>query len=365
MSDICHYLPDTSGAFTLLTASDANVKDLPVDKRVHVEKLNVTENFWTRRKQRRGAARLLSNLDQTNRVDLVHLHGIWLDICKDTVGWARSNDTCLVISPHGMLEPWALNHKKLKKQIAMALYQRRDLLAARAFHACSQLEAESIRLAGFKQPIAVIPNGVQLPALDQPSINSPRSSNQHTALFLSRINPKKGLPMLLDAWKRVAPKSWRLVIAGNDDSNHTPLLQRKIIELGLTDSVEVVGPLFGEDKKMAYLNADVFLLPSYSENFGIVVTEALGYQVPVLTTTGCPWKELETEGCGWWVDPTQEAIEAGLLRVFKTDDCELRVMGARGRALVQQRYLWPKIAENMYAFYEWLIHGGTKPEFVV
>ena len=100
--------------------------------------------------------------------------------------------------------------------------------------------------------------------------------------------------MLLNTWKRIAPEGWRLVIAGNDDSNHLPLVERKILDLGLEEWVEVVGPLFGVAKEQAYREADLFVLPSYSENFGIVVAEAMGYGVPVLTTTGCPWREIES-----------------------------------------------------------------------
>ena len=109
----------------------------------------------------------------------------------------------------------------------------------------------------------------------------------------------------------------------------------------------------------------MFVLPSYSENFGIVVAEALGYGLPVLTTTGCPWEELETQGCGWWVDPTQNGIEKGLAAALSVQDLEQQAMGLRGRQLVKEKYQWPGIAERMQQFYNWILNGGRQPEFVV
>jgi glycosyltransferase involved in cell wall biosynthesis len=303
--------------------------------------------------------------DASKKSTIVHHAGLWIPFSREVIGFAQKEQIPLIVCPHGMLEPWALNHKKWKKKIAWWLYQRSDLRAAQAFQACSLQEAEHIRRLGFKQPIAVIPNGVELPQLPQSSIINHQSSDKKTALFLSRINPKKGLPMLLDAWKKIAPEDWRLVIAGNDDENHLPVLERKIVGLGLSDQVEIVGPLFGDAKEQAYLNADFFILPSYSENFGIVVTEALGYQLPVLTTTGCPWQELEAERCGWWVEPTPSGIEQGLSAALAASDDDRREMGIRGRELVKQKYLWPAIAANMSEFYQWLLGKGDKPDFVV
>lgn len=310
-----------------------------------------------------GAA--LTNRNLKVPISLIHQHGLWLRSSHESVAFASKRNIPLVLAARGMLEPWAINNSKWKKKLAWMLYQKKDLKRVTAFHATAESEAESIRRLGFKQPIAVIPNGVELPELNQSSVINHQISDKKTALFLSRINPKKGLPMLLDVWRKLAPENWRLVIAGNDDSNHLPVLERKIAELGLSDQVEIVGPLFGVDKEAAFHNADLFVLPSYSENFGIVVTEALGYHVPVLTTTGCPWQELETHDCGWWVDPTPEGVLAGLQQALMATPDRLSEMGMRGRKLVEEKYQWPGIAERMAAFYEWLINGGKQPEFVV
>jgi glycosyltransferase involved in cell wall biosynthesis len=303
--------------------------------------------------------KVMSNGVELTNWDLVHSHGLWLPFNHTVAGLAGKRH---IISPRGMLEPWALNNSKWKKRVAWWLYQKRDLKRAIAFHATAESEAESIRRLGFKQPIAVIPNGVDLPEIFKPAVKPEGASK--TALFLSRIHPKKGLPMLLDAWKRVAPDNWRLVIAGNDDGNHLPLIEKKLKELGLGDQVTIAGPLFGKAKDVAYRNADLFVLPSYSENFGIVVTEALGYQLPVLTTTGCPWQELITERCGWWVDPTPEGIEAGLGDALASSSMQLQEMGVRGCELVREKYQWPIIAENMWVFYNWILNGGEQPKFI-
>lgn len=315
-------------------------------------------------------------------LDIIHTHGVWLKSNHEVCRACRTINMPLVLSPRGMLEPWALNNRYWKKKLALWLYAKKDLRSVTAFHATAESEAESIRRLGLKQPIAVIPNGVALPDISKMGYGrwdmegaslsenqEPRSKNQEqtkkTALFLSRINPKKGLPMLLDAWKKVATEDWRLVIAGNDDSDHLSLVHKRICDLELRDHVQIVGPLFGKEKQEAYLNADLFVLPSYSENFGIVVTEALGYGVPVLTTTACPWRELETHNCGWWVEATPHGVERGLDEALRTKDEELSAMGQRGRRLVEDKYQWPELAANMAEFYKWILHGGQKPSFVV
>lgn len=365
VSQLCNNMSDLECRVSILTALYPNDPIVGLSGAIRLKTVTAQSKNLVGRLTADSFTGELKALHESGAADVIHHHGVWLRCTNEVATYASRHEIPYVISPRGMLEPWALNHSKWVKKFAWKLYAQKCCEGASAFHATAESEAESIRRLGLKQPIVVLPNGIELPTLKQSSAIDHQSSAKKTALYLSRINPKKGLPMLLDAWKKVAPIDWRLVIAGNDDSHHLPTVKSKINELKLEGSVEVVGPLFGENQVRAYQNADVFVLPSYSENFGIVVAEALGHQLPVLTTTGCPWKELETEQCGWWVEPTPTGIELGLQRVFLATDFERQEMGVRGRFLVESKYQWPSIAERMIIFYEWLLNGGKQPDFVI
>lgn len=293
---------------------------------------------------------------------LVHQHGIWVASSHTTAAFTRHHNLPLVVSPHGMLEPWALNHHAWRKRIALALYQRRILKQAKAFHATCGAEAEHIRQLGFSQPIAVVPNGVSIP---EPPSSIPDPQEHRTALFLSRLHPKKGVPMLLEAWAKINPPNWRLVISGYDEDNHLAELKHQTEQLGLSSVISFPGPLFDQAKNNAFHQAELFILPSHSENFGIVIAEALASGLPVITTRETPWQILEQQNCGWWIDASVEAIASALKQALQLSPSELQAMGQRGKNLVEEKFLWPRIAKQMLQFYHWLIDEAEKPDYVI
>ncbi|GAG43150.1 unnamed protein product, partial [marine sediment metagenome] len=209
------------------------------------------------------------------------------------------------MSTRGMLEPWAIRHKRWKKRLAWWLYQRRDLMRAACLHATAPSEAHNIRALGLGVPICMIPNGVDLPEIDPMAgggrYEGPGHEGHKVALFLGRIHPKKGLPMLIEAWARIRPPNWVLWIAGPDESDHQTELAQRVVAASLSQVVLFLGPLDDPKKRSALLNANLLILPTHSENFGMVIAESLAHGLPVLTTTGAPWSMLPERGCGWWV----------------------------------------------------------------
>jgi glycosyltransferase involved in cell wall biosynthesis len=184
-------------------------------------------------------------------------------------------------------------------------------------------------------------------------------------LFLGILDPKKGLPRLLDAWHALgaATAGWSLAIAGGGSTLYRAGLESQARRLGV--AAQFLGPVWTDAQRASlYASADVFVLPTDWENFGIVVAEALAARVPVITTTGAPWRELQTERCGWWIEPTVSALTAALREAFALSQDERDAMGERGRALVETRYAWPAIGRQMAAVYRWVAGRGARPACV-
>jgi len=262
-----------------------------------------------------------------------------------------------------MLEPWALQQSRLQKRTAGWLFQDACLRQAACIHATSSQEAESVRAAGYSNPIALIPNGIEAPAMLQGACGSePRKTKR--ALFLSRIHPKKGLLNLIRAWHEVRPIDWELMIAGPDEDGHRREVKQTVEECMLRECVVFHDEVFGEAKTELYFESDLFILPSFSENFGLVVAEALAHGVPVITTCGTPWEIVRQHRCGWWIDIGVEPLARAIKEATLLSHERLREMGMRGRDMIQRNYSWAQIADEMLAVYEWCHGGGTAPSCV-
>ena len=279
---------------------------------------------------------------------VVHVHGLWLPFHHQAARLARKYRRAHVISTHGMLEPEALRFSRWKKRLAWALYQRHDLACAPLLHATTAVETRSIRAHGFKQAVVEVPPGVRVSAT--PS----RGSGPRVALFLGRIHPMKGIDRLIDAWAEVRPQGWRLVLAGPDEGGHWAQVAARIQAAGMAGQIEWLGPVFDATKERVLNEAHLLVIPSLSENFGIVVAEGLAHGLPVLTTTGTPWQCLTEERCGWWVEPTVAGIAAALKSACTLDSNTLQDMGQRGRLLAETHFRWDCGARQLLAAYDGL-----------
>ena len=314
-----------------------------------------------------GISLKLQQLLADARGDLVHQHGIWLYDQWASFRWQTKTDKPVVISPHGMLDPWALNSSAWKKKAVEKMFARRSLDRATCIHALCRSEAESIRAYGLTNPIAIIPNGVELPAPDGAAFCAKGAREKRILLFLGRIHPKKGLQELIEAWGAVNGvwrDNWTLTIAGWDDGGYEPALRSLVDSLGLGDSVEFAGPRFGEEKAELLRSADAFVLPSFSEGLPMSVLEAWSYGLPVLMTDFCNLPEGFSSLAAIRITPAVDSVIAGLAELAGMDAGALESMGANGRALVECTFTWQKVAGEMKQVYEWCATGGQPPACV-
>ncbi len=291
-------------------------------------------------------------LSEFGAPQILHDNGIWLPHNHALAGIARERRLPRVLSTRGMLEPWARRHKRIKKTIAWQVYQRRDIATAKRIHATSAPEAANIKLIGIDVPITVIPNGVDVPDFE---FERKKEAITRSALFIGRIYPVKGLPMLINAWSRTRQAGWKLIIAGPDEAGHRRELEKQVAAATLDELVSFVGPVTGEKKNALYKQADVFILPTHSESFGLAIAEALAYALPVLTTTSAPWPDLESRGCGWLADPSVDGLTNKLRDVMKMSPEQLFEMGKRGRQYVAAEFSWDGVAKDFSRLYESLI----------
>ena len=298
------------------------------------------------------------------KADLAYSVGLWKGPSLAVLRWSRRVGKPYLVAPHGMLDPWAIRNSAAKKKIAALVFQNAHLRRAACLRALCTSEAESMRAYGLTNPIAIIPNGVDLPAETQSARPAAFPANKKILLYLGRLHPKKGLVPLLTAWGNLQPKDWVLAIAGWDQSGHQAELQRQAADLGLADSVRFLGPQFGPDKDACFRACDAFILPSFSEGLPMVVLEAWAHAKPVVMTPACNLPEGFSHHAALRVDPTADSLTSGLREFFALPSAGLQVMGEQGRALVGKRFAWPHVATDLAAVYRWVLHGGSRPSCI-
>lgn len=319
-----------------------------------------------------GLAQAVDN----SHADVVHSHGLWTFLSLVTAKWHRRTNKPYVVSPHGMLDPWALENSKWKKVIAGLVYERNHLARANCLHALSSAEVKAIRDYGLSNPICLIPNGVDVPMPSHVESRPPWVEHvvdeRKIFLFLSRIHPKKGLTNLIQAWSKLHASAdgsrtlakWALCIAGWDEGGHEAYLKEQVRELGLSGEIHFLGPLIGGDRDAAFRHADAFVLPSLSEGLPVAVLEAWAFGLPVIMTRQCNLPEGEQTAAAITEDATVEGMMSALQRLTALDQSELKLMGLRGHRLALERFNWANVAAEMRNVYEWVNGAAERPSCV-
>ena len=326
----------------------------------------------TRDKSGFGFAPALPKFVRATNADIIHSHGLWMWSDWVASRSARAQNKPHIVSPHGMLEPWAMANSARKKQLMWRVFQRRALNNARVLHALCDAEKQAMRALGLNNPIAVIANGVNLSEFaalpDDAAFDAefPLAKNRKVLLFMARLHPKKGLVPLLHAWRELARDfpDWLLVIAGPDENGHRAELESLVEEFGLSESVALTGMLDGARKRAALARADAFVLPSFSEGFSIAILEAMACRLPVLLTPECHFDDAARAGAAIAATPEAPALIEGARALLERSDAERAQMGALGYDLVAQKYTWARVAHAWKTLYAWCDGQSEKPDFV-
>lgn len=307
--------------------------------------------------------RLQQTLKNLQPYDLYHVQGIWQYLGHSVASFARRQHKPYVLTLRGMLYPQALAHSAFIKKMSLTLYQRKDLRQAACIQATCIDEMKHYRALGFNNPVAVLPNPIEIKGIIDRSVHQP---DRMRIGYLGRVHPRKRIERLIYAFNALHHElqDAELLIIGADDKQYEAFLHEEVKRLHLESNVRFTGFLTGKEKDEAIMSLSYLAVPSDFENFGNIATEALVRGVPVIASKGMPWQELETYNCGWWIDNDQETINQTLLEAVSLPEEKRIQMGINGKNLIRAEYSVPTLGEKMKRLYEWVLNGGEKPEFV-
>lgn len=286
--------------------------------------------------------------------DLVHVNCCWMPACTLVQRMAQKCGTKVVLTPHGMLEPWIIKrHYWSRKLPALLLYQKAAIQNADCLQATADSEKQNLLKLGYNSNIKIVKLGIDAESIAMKT--SWKKSKQ--LLFLSRVHVKKGINYLIEAADilRDELQGYKILVAGEGNADYVASLKQQIMDKGLQDIIQLIGGVYGDKKWELFLTSDFFVLPTHSENFGLAIAESLATGTPVITTVGTPWNDLNSSNSGAWIEIGTQPLVETLRRFLSLSDEELESMGKNGRKLIETKYSAKVMAEEMMEVYKSIV----------
>ena len=293
----------------------------------------------------------VNSLFDVIKPDLVHVNCCWMPACALVQKIAQKHNLKVVLTPHGMLEPWIIKrHYWTRKLPALLLYQKSAIQNADCLQATAESEKQNLLKLGYNSNIKIVKLGIDAESIAMKT--SWKKSKQ--LLFLSRVHVKKGINYLIEATDilRDALQGYKILVAGEGDADYVASLKQQIMDKGLQDIIQLIGGVYGDKKWELFQTSDFFVLPTHSENFGLAIAESLASGTPVITTVGTPWNDLNSSNSGAWIEIGTQPLVETLKRFLSLSDEELEVMGRNGRKLIETKYSAMVMAEEMMEIYQ-------------
>lgn len=283
--------------------------------------------------------------------DLVHVNCCWMPACSLVQKMAQKRNIKVVLTPHGMLEPWIIKrHYWTRKVPALLLFQKAAVKKADCLQATAESEKQNLLKLGYNSNIKIVKLGIDAESIAMKT--SWKKTKQ--LLFLSRVHIKKGINYLIEAADilRDELQGYKILVAGEGDADYVASLKQQIMDKGLQDIIQLIGGVYGDKKWELFQTSDFFVLPTHSENFGLAIAESLASGTPVITTVGTPWNDLNSSNAGAWIEIGTQPLVETLRRFLSLSDEELETMGKNGRKLIETKYSAKVMAEEMMEVYQ-------------